>query len=195
VRRLQEELDLPCYGPADPRIPGHSQSVRPGQRLRPENYDGEFEVIDSPGHTLTHLSFRIEDELYCGDTLFSLGCGRLFEGTPEQMHASLTRLAALPSDTRVFCAHEYTLANARFARTVEPSNRELEEFERRVSARRAEGLPSLPSTLAEEHACNPFLRCAEPRVQAAAEQRAGRRLGSEVEVFAVLRAWKDEFRA
>jgi len=199
IGRLQEALGLRCYAPPDPRIEEHNhrflEAVEAGHRFRPEGFDGEFEVIDTPGHTRVHVSYLAGDALFCGDTLFSLGCGRLFEGTPEQMHASLQRLAALPDHTLIHCAHEYTLANAGFARAVEPGNAALEAFEQRVRVLREHAEPSLPSRLRDELDCNPFLRCGEPAVRAAAERHTGRTLDSPLQVFAALRAWKDGFRA
>jgi len=131
--------------------------------------------------------------VFCGDTLFTCGCGRLFEGTPPQMVESLAKLARLPRDTRVYCGHEYTLANIRFAEAVEPGNRALAQRKARDAARRDRGEPTVPSTIAEELATNPFLRCEEPEVVASAESHAGRRLEDRVEVFAEIRAWKDNF--
>lgn len=199
IGRLQEALGLPCYAPRDPRIEARNRGVlatiEAGSTFRPEGFDGEFEVIDTPGHTSVHVSYRIDDALYCGDTLFSLGCGRLFEGTPAQMHASLRRLCALPGSTLVYCAHEYSLANASFARTVEPANAALKIFEDRIRRLREQGEPSVPSRLSDELNCNPFLRCGEPAVHAAAERHAGRTLRTPLDVFTVLRSWKDAFRA
>jgi hydroxyacylglutathione hydrolase len=131
--------------------------------------------------------------LFCGDTLFSAGCGRLFEGTPAQMHGSLSRLAALPGDTQVCCTHEYTLSNLRFAAAVEPANAARQAYQARCEAERAAGRPTLPSRIALEREVNPFLRCGEPAViEAALAQGA---TGSEgAEVFAALRRWKDHFR-
>lgn len=194
VPQLQAELDLPCYAPADVRVRGRAHVLRAGEQVQPERYGDSFEVLPTPGHTLDHLSLVCGDELYCGDTLFSLGCGRLFEGTPSQMFESLQRLAALPAATKVYCAHEYTLANARFARRVEPDNAKLLAFEARIVEQRQRGLPSLPSRLQDELDCNPFLRCDQPSVRAATERHAGHRLQTDVEVFAALRTWKDGFR-
>ncbi len=129
------------------------------------------QVLDTPGHTVGHVSYVFADGsvLLCGDTLFSLGCGRLLEGTPAQMFASLRKLAALPPETLVCCGHEYTLANARFALTAEPDNAALAAYAERVKTLRAEGRPTLPSLLADELACNPFLRA--PDVATLAELR------------------------
>jgi len=133
--------------------------------------------------------------LFCGDTLFSLGCGRLFEGTPMQMLDSLDRLAALPPETRVCCGHEYTVANAAFAETVEPSNIFLRMRSAEAKQQRLAGRPTLPSTIADERQRNPFLRVDKPEVRASVERHAGRPLADRVETFAELRRWKDGFRA
>jgi len=153
-----------------------------------------FEILQVPGHTLSHIAFWGHGALFCGDTLFSAGCGRMFEGTPTQMNASLNRLADLPPDTRMYCGHEYTAANLRFALTVDPANGAARGYQERVDRVRARNLPSLPSTLGLERQVNPFLRCDEAAVKAAAEQHAGRPLACAAEVFAALRGWKDGFR-
>ncbi len=158
----------------------------------------EVQVIDTPGHTAGHVSYhlRVPGEhgaLFCGDTLFSAGCGRLFEGTAAQMAESLARLSSLPGDTRVCCAHEYTLANLRFAAAVEPGNAAVLQHLDRCEALRTQGQPTLPSTLARELHINPFLRCREPAVQAAAAAR-GADATDPVAVLAALRSWKNEFR-
>jgi hydroxyacylglutathione hydrolase len=146
-----------------------------------------------PGHTRSHVAYFGEGLLFCGDTLFSLGCGRLFEGTPAQMHASLARLASLPADTRVCCGHEYTEANARFALAVEPGNRALQRHAEAVRALRGSGRPSVPSTLAVECACNPFLRVDAPEIRASLAKHLGRETTDAIDAFAALREWKDGF--
>jgi len=190
---LLRHFDVPVYGPADPRIAEVSRGLRDGDRCALAEYGIEFAVIEIPGHTRTHIAFYGDGMLFCGDTLFACGCGRLFEGTPQQMHDSLTRLAALPGATRVYCGHEYTLANLRFARAVEPDNPALAQWEHAAKAQRAHGEPTLPSTLARETSANPFLRCTEPAVIAAASRHAGRPLVDPVGVFGVLREWKNDF--
>ena len=157
-----------------------------------------FKVLGIPGHTLSHIAFCSrnaggEGLLFCGDTLFSLGCGRMFEGTPAQMLASLRKLAALPGDTRVCCAHEYTLGNLRFARAVEPGNQALADYEQHCQRLRAGGQPTLPSSIGTERAINPFLRSREPAVTQAVQARTPSATG-DVAVFAALREWKNEFR-
>lgn len=188
---------LTVVAPHDERIVGADVMVTDAERV--ELAGRRFEVIAVPGHTRSHIAFHLPGGrgspgvLFCGDTLFSLGCGRLFEGTPAQMHASLARLAALPGDTRVCCGHEYTLANAAFARAVEPDNPALRRRTEQAQAMRQSGQPTLPSTLAEERVCNPFLRADQPAVRAAVRQRLGGEPVDEVEVFAELRRWKDGF--
>ena len=159
-----------------------------------------FEVLDVPGHTAGHIAYfcpQVDGAplLFCGDTLFSGGCGRLFEGTPAQMLTSLDQLAALPGDTRVCCTHEYTLSNLKFARTVEPGNAALLQYISRCEALRAQGLPTLPSRIALEREINPFLRTRENAVVAAAAGFAPPTdTRDAVAVLAALREWKNEFR-
>ncbi len=150
-------------------------------------------MLDVPGHTSGHIAYVGHGAVFCGDTLFVAGCGRLFEGTPAEMTQSLRKLSALPAETRVYCAHEYTLANLRFALAVEPGNKELAAFTARAKSDRARGIPTVPSTIATERAINPFLRCTHPAIRAAAEARCGRPLAGEVEVFGTIRQWKDSF--
>lgn len=188
---LQERFGIPMFGPDDERIPGDARRLREGDQVDLESLDMGFEVLDIPGHTRTHIAFYGHGLLLSGDTLFSIGCGKLFEGTPEQMTASLDKLMALPGNTRVYCGHEYTLANCAFARQVEPDNEDLKEHEERARERLDRGEPSLPSTLDQERAANPFVRVREPGVIRAAEKRAGRSLATPDAVFAEIRAWKD----
>ena len=185
---------LPVYAPEDARIPHATERVGEGSRFRLNNW--EFTVLAVPGHTLSHIAFHgAEGHLFCGDTLFSLGCGRLFEGTPAQMLESLERLAALPGASAVCCGHEYTLANAAFARAVDPANDALRRRTEEAQAMRNAGRPTLPSTLATELATNPFLRVDTPAIHTAVANRLGREPADRVETFAELRRWKDGFRA
>lgn len=194
--------DALVHGPAESRAEGLDRRWRGGDRVELDGFDARFEVIAVPGHTLDHVAYfasRIGESdprpvLFCGDTLFAGGCGRLFEGTPAQMSASLARLAALPDDTLVYCAHEYTASNLRFARAVEPGNAALAEREDGTAALRAEGRPTVPSSLALERRTNPFLRTDVPEVRQAAEARLGRPPADRAEVFAAVRQWKDGFR-
>ena len=151
------------------------------------------DVMAVPGHTLGHLAYVVPGAIFCGDTLFGAGCGRLFEGTPEQMSASLDSIAALPDDTLVYCAHEYTEMNLRFALAVEPENAALLARVAKVAALRAAGLPSVPLTLGEEKATNPFLRCAEPAVIAAAEKQNPTVNREKAAIFKTIRSWRNDF--
>ena len=177
-------------GPADPRIPDLTEIVGDGDRVALDE-DNLLEVLATPGHTRSHIVYRGDGQLFCGDVLFSLGCGRVFEGLPAQMLAALDRIAGLPDDTEVYCAHEYTLANARFALAVDPDNASLRARVAAVRALRAAGRPSIPARLGEERRCNPFMRCDDPVVAGAARAHAGTPLGSRTEVFAALREWKN----
>lgn len=194
IVELQGRLGLPCFAPADPRIPGELRHVGDGERLELQGLPQSIDVIATPGHTRSHVSYLVGGHLFCGDTLFSLGCGRLFEGDAQQMHASLQRLAALPAETLVCCTHEYSAANARFAQAVDPDNAALRARAQAIADARRAGRPSLPVTLTSEHECNPFLRAHRPEIRAAAEARCGHALATAAEVFGVLRRWKDEFR-
>jgi hydroxyacylglutathione hydrolase len=193
---LAARWKCPVFGPAHEAIEGIGTRLAEGDRITVPGLGLPLAVLDVPGHTAGHIAYVHEGAdplVFCGDTLFACGCGRLFEGTPEQMSASLAKLSSLDAATRVYCAHEYTLANIRFAEAVEPGNRRLAERKARDVARRERGEPTVPSTIAEERATNPFLRCGEPEVVASAERHAGRRLGGPVAVFAEIRAWKNNF--
>ncbi len=199
VGALHAATGAPVWGPARERIPEPYTPLVQGDVA--EALGLRFEVIDVPGHTAGHIAYFLPAApsraplLFCGDTLFSGGCGRLFEGTPAQMLASLDALAALPGDTRVCCAHEYTLSNLRFALAVEPANADLTHYNARCESLRAQGQPTLPSQLATERRINPFLRSREATVlravRAYAELAAD---AAEADVFAALRQWKNDFR-
>lgn len=196
VDALRPRLQGPVWGPAREDIPTPCTPLNDGDHI--EALGLRFRVIDVPGHTAGHIAYAQEGAaeaplLFCGDTLFSAGCGRLFEGTAAQMHTSLTRLAALPADTRVCCTHEYTLANLRFAAAVEPGNIERAAYDARCQALRAAGRMTLPSSIGLELQINPFLRCAQPEVVAAARAQGAR--GDDAgHVFAALREWKNRFK-
>lgn len=199
---LRPHLQGPVHGPATEAMPIPVMPHRGGDEF--ELLGQRFVVLDVPGHTAGHIAYFCAAPsdggaplLFCGDTLFSGGCGRLFEGTPAQMHDSLARLAALPGATRVCCAHEYTLSNLRFAQTIEPANPEIADYRAWCEAQRSQGLPTLPSTIAVELKINPFLRCSAPAVAAAARTHASpQTLAADdpVAVFAELRQWKNDFR-
>jgi hydroxyacylglutathione hydrolase len=184
---------VPVYGPHDDRIGEVTQRLRDGEHCVLPHFGIEFRVLEIPGHTRTHIAFYGGGMLYCGDTLFAVGCGRLFEGTPRQMHESLSRLMQLPDTTQVYCGHEYTLSNIRFAKAADPDNSALRELEARATMLRDRGLPTLPSTIGQEKATNPFVRCDDPNVMASASKYAGRPLTDPVSVLATIREWKNRF--
>jgi hydroxyacylglutathione hydrolase len=197
VDLLREATGARVSGPARERIPEPATKLAEGDTLSALGL--EFQVLDVPGHTAGHIAYYCPDVgglplLFCGDTLFSGGCGRLFEGTPAQMLASLDKLAALPGHTRVCCTHEYTLGNLKFARAVEPDNPELIIYIQRCEERRARNMPTLPSTIDQERRINPFLRTRLPGVALAAREFNGATAEDEVAVFAAIRQWKNEFR-
>ncbi|MFJ3487258.1 hydroxyacylglutathione hydrolase [Pseudomonas sp. NPDC090202] len=195
VEQLKNATDARVYGPAGEKIPARDVALDDKQQISVLGLD--FIIYTVPGHTLGHIAYYHADAqaplLFCGDTLFAAGCGRLFEGTPEQMHQSLSRLGALPDSTLVYCTHEYTLSNLRFAVAVEPNNPDVVARFEQVTQWRAENRMSLPSNLALEHRTNPFLRASQPAVKQKADERTGTDNASAVAVFAALRAWKDKF--
>lgn len=190
---LHQRYGVPVYAPALESIPARTVSLRANDDITIDSMSLSLKVIDIPGHTVGHVAFYAPSMLFCGDTLFSCGCGRLFEGTPEQMYRSLQKLVELPSETRVYCGHEYTLANIRFAKTVDPENRDLYQYENKVKELSQQNIPTLPSSIALEKAINPFLRCRERTIIRAAEKHSRQSLGDQVSVFAVLREWKNNF--
>lgn len=197
IDALRSHLHGPVYGPQRERIPQPYLPLADGEAV--EVLGMRFEVIDVPGHTSGHIAFfhaasrDTAPILFCGDTLFSGGCGRLFEGTPAQMHHSLSRLAALPGDTRVCCAHEYTLSNLKFAHAVEPVNADVANHIDWCKAQRAQGRPTLPSSIARERLINPFLRCDQAAVAHGARAH-GAESDEPVAVLTALRQWKNDFR-
>ena len=187
VLQLKAHSGARVLGPAKENIPGRDLALTESDTIK---------VLEVPGHTLGHIAYYHAAEqplLFCGDTLFAGGCGRLFEGTPAQMHHSLQRLAQLPSNTLIYCTHEYTLSNLHFAHAVEPHNSEIAQRLASVTALRDEGRCTLPSTLALEHATNPFLRCHESAVKQQIDQRDNCQHANAEAVFASLRAWKNQF--
>lgn len=191
ARDVGDASQLPVFGPAGESITGVNHPLADGETVAVPGVGLQLQVLAVPGHTLGHVAYYAEGMLFCGDTLFGAGCGRLFEGTPAQMFASLARLAALPGHTRVYCAHEYTLQNLRFARDIEPASAALAEREARARALRAADLPTVPSTIDEELASNPFLRCSEPAVVQAV---AGEATSTDpVSVFAALRRLRNTY--
>ena len=200
VAALREATGAQVFGPARERIPEPLTRLSDGDRITASDrtLGLAFEVIEVPGHTAGHIAYYCADYagrplLFCGDTLFSGGCGRLFEGTPAQMLLSLDRLAALPDDTRVCCTHEYTLSNLKFARAVEPRNADLLHYSAQCEEQRARHQPTLPSSIALERRINPFLRVREPEVVQAA-RTFDRSTHDDASVLGALRQWKNEFK-
>jgi hydroxyacylglutathione hydrolase len=193
VLQLAQAHGARVIGPRVTPFTGIQQAVGDGDTLH--LLDEEIRVLAVPGHTLDHLAYYLPGAgaVFCGDTLFAGGCGRLFEGSAEQMHASLGRLAALPADTRVYCAHEYTAANLRFAQAVEPGNAALAQRAADCAQLRARNEATVPSSIGLELATNPFLRTAQAAVRAAAERASEGACAGEAQIFAALRAWKDRF--
>jgi hydroxyacylglutathione hydrolase len=200
VALLHQATGAHVYGPAREEVPAPFTPVMSGDTL---NLLGQtVQVMDVPGHTAGHVAYFLPNVqphpvVFCGDALFSGGCGRIFEGTPAQMLASLDALAALPSDTQVCCAHEYTLGNLRFALAVEPDNTDLQIYTAQCQQRRAQGQPTLPAQLGNELQINPFLRSRHPVVRQAVAQHAHLSLeekNNDVAMFAALRQWKNDFK-
>lgn len=195
VVAIKQATGARVSGPASEIIPARDVALNDNDQVSVLGLT--FDVLLVPGHTSGHIAFYHADAdqplLFSGDTLFAAGCGRLFEGTPEQMHEALTRLAALPAHTAVYCAHEYTLSNLRFAKAVEPDNRDIAERFEHVSRLRQENRISLPTHLALENLTNPFLRAHVTSVKEKADEWSGRDNTSPCAVFASLRAWKNEF--
>lgn len=199
VDRLLARFDIPVYGPRSNRIPQVTHPLAHGDSVTVSGHRAT--VIEVPGHTLDHIAFHFPMTetpgatplLFCGDTLFAGGCGRLFEGTAAMMHESLSRLAALPADTRVYCAHEYTRANLLFANAAEPENEALQQRLKAVQRLRDDNRITLPSSLSTELRTNPFLRCHSPAIVQQITQRLGSAPAGEIETFAALRQWKDNF--
>ena len=219
IAALTARWPVPVYGPAAENIVGVTHALAEGDQVALPNFvDEPFRVMEVPGHTSGHIAYVSGDILFCGDTLFAAGCGRLFEGTARQLHASLMRLAALPDATRVFCTHEYTLSNLRFALAVDGDNNALVERGFVEQERRSRDVPTLPSTIALERATNPFLRCAEPALMQSARDHASKvpdergtapskantapseasqqtsDFSDPANVFALLRQWKNTYR-
>ena len=190
VGELVERWHPRVFGPEQESITGCSDPLSGGEKITVLGHP--VDVLPVGGHTRGHIAYYVPGAVFCGDTLFGAGCGRLFEGTPAQMYASLARLAALPDETKIYCAHEYTETNLRFALVIEPQSAVLRERVERVARIRAAGLPSIPSTLREEKETNPFLRCGEPAVIAAARAHGAVDASPEA-VFAAIRGWRNTF--
>jgi hydroxyacylglutathione hydrolase len=193
VAALARDRRIPVFGPATEKMPVAVRTLQEGDTAAFEDLGLKFQVLDVPGHTAGHIAYVGHGALFSGDTLFSAGCGRLFEGTPEQMTRSLAKLASLPEDTKVYCGHEYTVNNLIFALAVEPDNQHSVEYLKECRERRTRDEATVPSTMRRERNVNPFLRCDRQTVKQAAEAKTGRRLQNQVEVFAAIREWKDGF--
>ncbi len=195
VEALVKETGARTIGPNDPRLHIPCECIQASTEQWHTHDLGTLvmEVLSVPGHTVPHLAWRTDWHLFCGDTLFSLGCGRLFDGTATQLHHSLQQLRALPDETLVYPAHEYTLANLRFALHILPDDPHLLAYGKTLKERRAKG-PTLPVLLADEKRCNPFLRCHEPEVQQAVSSHSGQTVHNAQECFTLLRQLKDRFR-
>jgi hydroxyacylglutathione hydrolase len=192
IAKLREVYNVPVYGRRHPNNPHITNELREGDRLRLEALGAEFDVIEIPGHVDDHIAFIAPGIVFCGDVLFGGGCGRNFEGTPAQLHHSLQRLAQLPDATRVYCAHEYTAANLRFALACEPDNPALKQRITTTQQLRAANQITLPSTIALEKATNPFLRCTQPDIIRTLQQH-GLAGSSELAAFTAMREWKNHF--
>jgi hydroxyacylglutathione hydrolase len=194
-------ISFPIYGPVAEEIAERTHVLMEGDRVDFAKPAIRLRVLEVPGHTLGHIAYVADamhnpgqtPKLFCGDTLFASGCGRLFEGTPTQMSSSLAKFMALSPETLVYCTHEYTLSNIRFALAVEPNNQALQAWAKSAQQLRQQNEPTVPTTIAHEIRVNPFMRCDQEAVCAVAEQRAGKKLNSPAEVLAVIRAWKDGF--
>jgi hydroxyacylglutathione hydrolase len=196
VPALRERFDVPVFGPAHESIPERTHPLGEGDRIVVPGVDLLLSVFDIPGHTAGHIAYYAmppDPLVFCGDTMFAAGCGRLFEGTAAQMWASLSKLATLDQNTLVYCGHEYTLANLRFAKEAEPANRDIDARVVNETQKRERGLPTLPSTIGAERATNPFVRANLPDLMGSAAAHAGRAIDDAVASFAVLREWKDRF--
>lgn len=190
VPSLLERYKATVFGPADDRVSSVHQVCREGDVIQLPDLNAEFRVLEVPAHTRSHIAFYGENILFSGDTLFSLGCGRFFEGTATDMQASLDKLAALPADTKNYCAHEYTQSNCAFALKVEPDNPALQARALEIDELRAEGKITLPTTLADELATNPFLRTRENSIVEAA-RKLDPHATAGISTMAIIRAWKD----
>lgn len=193
ISELLSHFNVPVYGPARERIPHITHPVAEQDEIKIGPGFPTIRVFDTPGHTAGHICYFTENKLFCGDTLFAGGCGRLLGGTAPALFASLERIKQLPADTELYCAHEYTQANLRFAKAVDADNVALQQRIRAVEALRAQNKASVPSLLADEQATNPFLRSDSRAIKRAAEQFAGRPLNDAEAVFTTLRRWKDQF--
>jgi len=193
IAGLISEYNLPVYAPKKEMVKGSTNLVAEGDIVNLPELNLDISVLDVPGHTAGAIAYYSERMLFSGDTLFTAGCGRLFEGSPEQMYRSLSKLKKLPDDTLVYCGHEYTVSNLQFAASVEKNNKIIQKRLNTAKQSRQQNLPTVPATLKIEKQTNPFLRCEEKSVIDAAILREGKKLTNSIEVFATIRRWKDSF--
>jgi hydroxyacylglutathione hydrolase len=193
IAGLVAKYDVPVYGPMDEEVPGVTHTLNQDDSITFPNFNLTFNVIALPGHTHGHIAYYAPGILFCGDTLFTAGCGRVFESSYEQMYHSLMKLSALPEDTLIYCGHEYTEANLIFAHAVEPHNQEISDRLAIVRKLHADNIPTVPATLKIEHETNPFLRCHLQAVKNAAKTREEVYLPDEVTTFMIIRQWKNGF--
>lgn len=193
IPELSKHYNIPVYTPKTESVNGSTHPVGEGDIVKLSELDLTLNVMDVPGHTAGAVAYYDEHRIFSGDTLFTAGCGRMFEGTPPQMHASLSKFKTLPDTTLLYCGHEYTVANLKFAAAVEPENIAIKERLELAEKARKQNQPTVPASLAEEKQTNPFLRCEEPSVIEAATHYASKTLNDPTEVFATVRNWKDNF--
>lgn len=197
INTLTQYWDIPVYGPSSPHIPQVTHTVGDGDTVTLFNESHRFDVMTVPGHTLDHIAYEAtinnQPAVFCGDTLFAAGCGRIFDGSSALLYQSLQRLNQLPAETLIFCTHEYTLANLAFAQAVEPHNQDILERIETESAKRQQGQPTLPSQLSLERATNPFLRCNTSDVKTAINAHFNSNESNQEALFIQLRRWKDHF--
>jgi len=191
IAGIVAHFDVPVYGPTREPVAGMTRLLNGGDHIYLAEINLTFQILDIPGHTRGHIAYHNTSLVFSGDTLFTGGCGKLFEGTAAQMYASLTKLAALDNPTLVYCGHEYTASNLKFAALVEPNNPDIQERIQEVAQLRKQNLPTVPATLATEKLTNPFLRCNQSSVIKAAENYSGQKLSRPEDVLGVLRQWKN----
>ncbi len=193
IEKLVHDYELPVYGPSTEYIPCLTTALNVNDKFKLPEFDLDFEVIDLSGHTAGHIGYLTDGMFFCGDTLFSAGCGRLFDGTAAQLHASLQRIAKLPRNPTIYCAHEYTIDNLHFAQTVEPGNEEIQLRLNEAKTLRERNQPTLPFTIDQEIRYNPFLRTDKESIMKAVAQHSGQKIENSEDCFRYLRLWKDGF--
>ena len=193
INELLHHYPVAVYGPDNVAIQGISNPVKESDTFTFPFLESPFSILATPGHTLDHIAYLFSGMLFCGDTLFSAGCGRVFEGTVEQMVNSLQKIAALPDETKIYCTHEYTVQNLKFAQVVEPHNQKIQDKMKAALVLRQANLPTLPTCICDEKAINPFLRCHVQEIIESVENHVGFKLHTTLDVFQYLREWKNNF--